>query len=366
MAQFIQGLELSRLYYLEAVQPILEAQFPALRYDAALIGSGSEVLGFDTPQSTDHHWGCRVLIFLTDADRVEHGTQIDAALRRGLPRRFRGYATSMSEIPDEPGVMRFDESAEGEVNHQVILLTRREFLLNALAWDGESALTAADWLTFPQQRLRAITAGGVWHSGLGELDRVREALAYYPYDVWLYLLAAGWTRIGQEEPFVGRCGDVGDELGSRVIAARLVRDIMMLCFLMEQVYAPYPKWYGTAFERLKCARVLKPTLERVFCADIWHVREAHLSTAYEVVAGMHNALGITEPLSAEVSRFYSRPYTVIHGERFAEALVATIADEEVKRIAAKTLIGGIDQYSDSTDFRDNLGEQRAKLTALYT
>ena len=67
MAQFIQGLELSLLYYLEAVQPILAAQFPNLRYDAALIGSGSEVLGFDTSRSTDHHWGCRVLLFLNDA-----------------------------------------------------------------------------------------------------------------------------------------------------------------------------------------------------------------------------------------------------------------------------------------------------------
>ncbi len=37
MAQFIQGLELSRLYYLEAVKPILDAHFPDLRYDAALI-----------------------------------------------------------------------------------------------------------------------------------------------------------------------------------------------------------------------------------------------------------------------------------------------------------------------------------------
>jgi hypothetical protein len=28
------------------------------------------------------------------------------------------------------------------------------------------------------------------HDGPGDLTRAREALAYYPHDLWLYLLAA--------------------------------------------------------------------------------------------------------------------------------------------------------------------------------
>ncbi len=35
MSDFIPGLELSRLYFLEAVKPILDADFPRLRYAAA-------------------------------------------------------------------------------------------------------------------------------------------------------------------------------------------------------------------------------------------------------------------------------------------------------------------------------------------
>ena len=67
-------------------------------------------------------------------------------------------------------------------------------------------------------------------------------------------------RLNQEEHLMGRAGMVGDEIGSAVIGARLVRDLMHLCFLMERKYAPYPKWFGTAFARLACEAELCPVL----------------------------------------------------------------------------------------------------------
>ena len=66
-----------------------------------------------------------------------------------------------------------------------------------------------------------ITGGQVFHDGLG-LENVRRRFAYYPQQVWLYLLAAQWSLIGQEEAFVGRTSSVGDELGSRLITGRQV------------------------------------------------------------------------------------------------------------------------------------------------
>ncbi|MEP7294425.1 MAG: DUF4037 domain-containing protein, partial [Chloroflexota bacterium] len=177
--------------------------------------------------------------------------------------------------------------------------------------------------------------------------------------------ASGWMRISQEEPFVGRTGDVGDELGSRVIAARLVRDLMLLGFLMERVYAPYSKWFGTGFSRLACAPTLTPIFHRVFAAESWREREQPLSEAYAILAHMHNALGLTAPLPAEVSSFHGRPYQVIHGDVFSAALVAQITDPAVKTIAQQRLIGSLDQFSDSTDLRENTS-LREKLTTLYT
>jgi hypothetical protein len=141
-----------------------------------------------------------------------------------------------------------------------------------------------------------------------------------------------------------------------------VRDIMRLCFLIERQYAPYPKWFGTAFARLQCAPCLLPILREVNQSADWQTREKHLAQAYSILAEMHNALQITEPLPTQVSPYFGRPFQVIHGDQFATAIQAAIQDEAVKRIPVN--IGSVDQFSDSTDLLEN-SALRQRLKALY-
>ena len=61
MTDFIKGLELNELFYKGAVAPLLKARFPQVQHSAALIGWGSEVLGYDDLESTDHNWGVRAI-----------------------------------------------------------------------------------------------------------------------------------------------------------------------------------------------------------------------------------------------------------------------------------------------------------------
>ena len=61
---FIKGLKLGEIFYEEAVKPILATHFPRLGYSAARLDAGSDVLGFDTPQSMDHDWGPKFTLFL--------------------------------------------------------------------------------------------------------------------------------------------------------------------------------------------------------------------------------------------------------------------------------------------------------------
>jgi hypothetical protein len=97
--QLMPGLELSRRYFHEAVEPVLAAAFPGLRYGAALIGPGSEVQGFDDAMSTDHNWGPRVLLFLAANDMAALGGEVGARLEAALADDFLGWPTRI-EIDD--------------------------------------------------------------------------------------------------------------------------------------------------------------------------------------------------------------------------------------------------------------------------
>ena len=248
------------------MRPILAEYAPDLDYSTALIGYGSDVLGYDTAISTDHEWGPRLLLFLDESTYASRANEISERLSAALPTVFRGYSTGFS-ARDTEGVRLMEPATPGAVRHHIDFHTVRGFFSRELGVDPAAPLNAVDWLLMPQQRLLGVTSGAVFHDGLQALAPLREKLAFYPRDVWLYLLAAQWTRISQEEAFVGRCGDLGDELGSQVIAARLVRDLMRLCFLMERRYAPYSKWLGTAFARLDCAPRLQPVLHEVLSAS---------------------------------------------------------------------------------------------------
>ena len=363
--KFIPGLELSRRFYHEAVRPILNERFPGIPHAAARIGHGSEVLGFDTEMSTDHNWGPSLQLFLRDVDADKAG-EIRAALSHHLPYVFYGYSTHFAESTLEPGTgtVHAQFKSEGPIEHMVQVATLRAFVQADLAYDLDSPLQPADWLTFPSQKLRSLTAGAVYHDGTGDLTALRERFVWYPHDVWLYLLAAGWQRISQEEHLMGRAAYVGDELGSALIGSRLVRDVMAISFLMERRYAPYPKWFGTAFKQLRCASDLTPALRRAQLAPTWQEREAALAEAYTQIARAHNGLGITLPVSETVTPFFGRPFNVIFAPRFVEALLAQVTDPEVQRMASARLIGSIDQFSDSTDLKED-PTRRAKIRNLY-
>ena len=351
---FIPGLKLSEFFYVEVVRPLLDTHFPNLRHSAALIGNGSEVLGFDTPMSRDHDWGARLQLFLAETDHALHAQAIDKMLAHNLPYEFRGFPTNFTPPdPNDNGTQRTQAVEEGRVNHRVQVTTIADYFKEYLDTDTDQMMKPADWLSLSEQRLRTIMAGAVFHDNCG-LEQTRQRFVYYPHDVWLYLLACGWARIGQEEHLMGRAGFVGDEIGSALIGSRLVRDVMRLCFLMERTYAPYAKWFGTAFKQLACADGLSADLMGALTAVTWQEREKHLIPAYETLAHMHNSLGLTAPMPQKVTGFHERPFQVIAFHGFSDALLAQIQDPAVQKIAARSPIGSLDQFSDSTDLTSDL------------
>ena len=223
MKKFIKGMQLSELFYKEVVKKIIKKEFPQLKYSAGIIGYGSEVLGFDTERSTDHHWGPRVMLFLNAKD-YKNREKISETLSEKLPPTFKGYSTHFSQ-PDEIGVQLLKEAKKGQkINHRVEIFTINSFFQEYLNINPNKDLTVYDWLTLSEQKLRTIQSGKIFSDNLG-LKKIQEKFEYYPKDVWLYLITCEWEKISQEEAFVGRCGEVNDELGSSIVASRLIQSI---------------------------------------------------------------------------------------------------------------------------------------------
>lgn len=160
---------------------------------------------------------------------------------------------------------------------------------------------------------------------------------------------------------MGRCAEVGDDIGSAVVAARLVRDLMRLCLLLERRYAPYSKWLGSAFGQLSAAESLKPALRGALAATRFRTREAHLCDAYEDVAALQNASGLNAPVDPRRRPYHSRPFQVLRAERFAQVLAETVTDPDLRTLA---LVGSADQWADSTDLLNQPQAIQAAAHAL--
>ncbi|ETW96027.1 MAG: hypothetical protein ETSY1_28210 [Candidatus Entotheonella factor] len=325
---FIPGLQLSEQFYQQAVLPLLHQAIPRLSHSAGLLDAGSEVFGFDTPRSTDHHWGPRVLIFLSDNDYQQYAKRLNDDLAQHLPYEFMGYSTHFSE-PDDFGVQLLEPIHSGPVRHRVAITTVASFCRKWLAgYDPQTDASLHDWKRWPMQSLFAIRKGCLFHDDL-HLESLRQRLWFYPRDVMLYLLSELWSRIEEEEAFVGRCGEMSDELGSHLIACRMVDALIKMTFLLEGEYYPYSKWLGTAFKQLSSSRALMPHFQGVMHAADWHEREHHLSAAYAEVIALQSQVDGLPAVEPQVSPFYTRPFLVPHAGNIVIRLREAIEDPSI-------------------------------------
>lgn len=345
----MSGIELARAYWADVVRPILDRKLPDVPRAAGRLGTGSDVLGLDDETSRDHDWGLR-LTLLVPADRID---EADRVLAASLPPSYRGSPTA------------FPLTSDMTVRHRIEIAAPAQFVRSRTGLDlagGEigdeggretSALRITDWLSLTGQSVLEVTAGPVFEDTSGEITALRDRLAWYPYDVWLHVLAADWTRIAQELPFVGRTGQRGDDLGSRLIAARLVTALVRLGFLLERRWPPYPKWAGTLFTRLPVAPSAGGPLAGALAAATWQEREAALHAACEVLHERQRVVGLPALDGTACEPFYDRPFTGLRD--VAGVLRAVVTDPEVRALAHR---GGVEQWVDDVGTLTDPGARR--------
>jgi hypothetical protein len=345
MTSDLPGAQISRAFHHEAVAPLLARHLPGLRYAAARLGSGSDVLGLDDAQSRDHDWGCRLTLLVDDAD-AGVTTAIEALLARELPADFRG-------LP-----VRFPMTWDQTVTHNVEIATARAFAVGRLGADPLAPLSPADWLTMTGQAVLEVTAGPVFADSTSQLRLIREALRWYPPDVEKFVLAAAWRQLAETLQLAGRAAQRGQALQSRVLAAELCRGLLHLAFLLHRSWPPYPKWTETLFRRLPRAGEL--AIEPILAAGSWAECEQTFAAAAGTLLGWQRDLGLPAPDSA-VAPFWERPYLGVT-TAIADGLLAAVTDPAVAALPPGT--GSPEQWIASTAVLTQPGLRAALAAAL--
>ncbi len=356
ISKFIKGLELCEAFFFEIAKPILEIEFPALEYSAGLIGYGSDVLGYDDVVSVDHMWGPRFYLFLKKEDMTLKA-RIESVLADNLPYTYQGFSVNFSEPdPNDNGIRHAEFIKKGKVSSLIFIYNFEDFVEDYLGKAHMSVIEIYDWLTFSEHRLLALTAGKLFIDRLG-IEEFRKKIKFYPEEVKLFMLASNWSIIAEEQAFAKRCGEVGDDTGSRLVTARIVDRLMRLCFLYEDTYAPYSKWYGTAFSKLSIDSYIKDLIKKALAESELTKREEYLVEAQRLVGRLHNEKKITADIHIKVENYFERDIKVIHADKFVDAIMLKLsgtAFEQMPLIATFSQVGNLIALCDNNNYAEKV------------
>lgn len=348
MAEYIKGLELCERFFKECAKPILDKYFPDLQYSAGLIGYGSDVLGYDDEISRDHMWGPRFYMFLRKND-INKKDEIFNEFAENLPYTFMGYSVNFTAPdPNDCGVQHPQFVDSGKVNPLIFIQTFDEFLVDEIGTADLDYVQPMDWLAFSEHRLLSLVSGKFFADKLNLREQI-DKIKFYPDAVKLYLIASQWEIIASEQAFVKRCGEVGDEIGSQIICARIAERLMRLCFLYQNTYAPYSKWFGTAFNKLDVDNNIQFQINSALKATDLTERENSLVAAQALVADLHNASGLTDRVDYRIEPYFGRDIKVIFADKFADAVAEKLKDtvfENLPRIGTLSQLGGLSDFAD--------------------
>ncbi len=225
----MQGIEISREFYLQYGKPMLETEFSDVldRIAVGLVGEGSECLGFDDEISRDHDFEPGFCLWLTQEDEQTFGFRLERAYAR-LPKEFMG-------------LKRNPLSPVGGNRRGV--LTIEDFYTRFLGAPNAPD-TWQRWLYTPASSLLAASNGAVFTDPLGAFSAVRSTLLQgYPEDIRRKKLAAHTIFMAQAGQYnFSRCLARGETGAAQLCVFEFVKHAISAIFLLNNRYEPFYKW----------------------------------------------------------------------------------------------------------------------------
>lgn len=157
---------------------------------------------------------------------------------------------------------------------------------------------------------------------------------------------------------MSRAGHRGDDLGSRVIAARIADRAIHLAFLLRRSWAPYSKWRGALFLRLGGVEPMANAVSSALDARTWEDRQSAIGQVLDELLRIQASTELAARPASACEPFYDRPYLRVETSIVGD-LMSTIRTPIVRALPLG--LGSIEQQSDNVAVLTNVGFRR-KIT----
>ncbi|CAM3086152.1 DUF4037 domain-containing protein [Streptobacillus ratti] len=220
-------IDKSREYTIKYILPKIKEKNEELlsKITIALIGEGSEVIGYDDEYSKDHDYTFMPTIFLNDKDYEKYHKELEDILL-SLPQEFLGIKHVNNDVVNERrGIKKISD-----------------YLYRFIGKENTD-LTIEDYRKIPEHSLFSLTSGEIFFAGNEEFTDMLSVLKYYPNVIRENKIATVCTRIAQSGQYnYLRLMKREDKIASNMSKSIFIENVIHLVYLLNSKYMPFYKW----------------------------------------------------------------------------------------------------------------------------
>ena len=254
----------------------IKVKYPDLysRICLALVGVGSECLGFDDEISEDHDFSSRCQLFLDDSDYKTYKSDLESSLKIFC----KDLESLTSNLKD--------------VNIEIMPISNF-YKYYTLFENGPK--TESEYRKVPMDLLCVATNGKVFLDNLGKFSEIRNRLLnFYPEDIRLKKIAFQLNKMAQSGQYnYSRMIKRGDTVSANIAQGEFIKHYLEFVHLLNKKYMPFYKWsYRSACSLEILGNFTQENLKKLSEASIYE-KESIIEKICLTVVNTLNELGLS-------------------------------------------------------------------------
>ena len=254
----------------------IKVKYPNLysRICLALVGVGSECLGFDDEISEDHDFSSRCQLFLDDSDYKTYKSDLESSLKI--------FCKDLESLTSNLKVVNIE-----------IMPISNFYKYYTLFENGPK--TESEYRKVPMDLLCVATNGKVFLDNLGKFSEIRNRLLnFYPEDIRLKKIAFQLNKMAQSGQYnYSRMIKRGDTVAANIAQGEFVKHYLEFVHLLNKKYMPFYKWsYRSACSLEILGNFTQENLKKLSEASIYE-KESIIEKICLTVVNTLNKLGLS-------------------------------------------------------------------------